>query len=854
MNRRFHDVTAHYNAYYLSHESILKVEEKLKELHVEDYNRVLDVKYAIDTNNVSSYKETLEYAYEKAYLIVKKHKNSVWLDDAYILIGKCKLYAGQFTKAAQVFKYVNTKGRDKATKEQALILLMRAYIEGKQLLGAGSVQNYLKENPVAHKNRTEYNLTSAFFFQKTEQPAKVIEHLEAAVKTMRDKKERSRIHFILGQLYHDKNKLDLAYEHYKKSLKHHPPYDIWFFAKLNMSQVSTGTDPKEIKKLNKFFRKSLADIKNEEFRDRIFYDMAKFELKQGKVDDAIEHLNNSLEANQGNVLQKAYTYLELGKVYYEEKKEFEKSSAYYDSTITALPVEHKEYEHIKDRQETLQDFVFHLNTIRDQDSLQAMCGLDSAQIEAAIDKAIKDKIAFEKRQEELRKAAAEKAKKEKEAKRLASNTFVSGGVSSAFPFYDPASMTQAKTEFINKWGDRPLEDDWRRSEKESAADIDDQTAYDPQTTEFQESKQDSTAEVEAKEVSDIDRRAYYEALPCDDEKRMAESTEMIKDSYYNLGKIYSLKLEEPFNAIATFEKFLNRFPKEENEYYAESLYFLYLLCGKTQTCDPSKYKDQVKKDFPNSIYAKLIDNPNYMSEYKEANELARDAYSSAFELFRRGEYGKTKRAIENINKTYPNNDIGDKLYLLEIMTYPRTKGIKEYRGALQGFKNVYPTSDLVEYSNELIAQLDNYLVRNNLSSGIDSLSNVLITQSNVQLFDTNLTQPHYILTIYSDKRISVGEISAKFDILNSNFYKALNLKVENAEFDDNMHETLVVGIPSKEIAEEYFKRYKKEAFFKNYKNETIYSFPISEKNYERLKENKNIKSYLKFFYQNYLQE
>src|SRR5690606_30821290 len=134
----------------------------------------------------------------------------------------------------------------------------------------------------------------------------------------------------------------------------------------------------------KSFRKLLKDPKNKEFRDKIYYELALFELKQDNTDEAITNLNLAVRESK-NPQIKGEAYLELGKIYYEKERKYELSEKYYDSAIVSLPQSYEGYAAIKERQEILTRFVQHQQTIQWQDSLLTMATWDSAALIGAIE-------------------------------------------------------------------------------------------------------------------------------------------------------------------------------------------------------------------------------------------------------------------------------------------------------------------------------------------------------------------------------------------------------------------------------------------------------------------------------------
>ena len=155
-----------------------------------------------------------------------------------------------------------------------------------------------------------------------------------------------------------------------------------------MAQVTRLDQKIDIKKIRKYFTKLLKDSKNEEFKDKIYFEMGRFEAKHNNLNKAIENFKSSIRVSKNNPKQKAYAYLELGKLYFEHFKKYTLAKDYYDSTITVLPKTDERYASIKERQEILTDFVTQINTIQLQDSLLNLAAMNKNDLDKLLDDVI----------------------------------------------------------------------------------------------------------------------------------------------------------------------------------------------------------------------------------------------------------------------------------------------------------------------------------------------------------------------------------------------------------------------------------------------------------------------------------
>ena len=259
-----------------------------------------------------------------------------------------------------------------------------------------------------------------------------------------------------------------AYNYYKKCISTNPEYEVDFYARLYMAQVTEISRGRDINSARKSFRRLLKDSKNKEFHDKIYYEMGVFELKRKNLNEAIENFNLSVRRGTNKKID-GEAYLRLGEIYYDTLKNYELSQAYYDSAITSLPTDYEGYAAIKSRQEILNEFVKHLKTISWQDSLLTLATLDSATIVASIDSVITAR-------KKIEEARAGKKKKRSNRVEIVSGTneniFDNGnnaGEGVDWYFGNPSAMALGQTEFARVWGNIRLEDNWRRSLRQATS-------------------------------------------------------------------------------------------------------------------------------------------------------------------------------------------------------------------------------------------------------------------------------------------------------------------------------------------------------------------------------------------------
>lgn len=536
----YHNITARYNAYFLANERMQEVEKKLFLKRIEDYNKILDVQPFIDTNTMKAHDQDLKYSLEKASIIYHKHDESNWMDDAYYVIAKARFYSRNYDQAIVGLKFVNTQSDDDNLRHKALIFLIRTFLRTDQDRNALTVINYLKKQEMNKENLRDFLIMRAHYYRIKLNYKRTGRYLVKAVDMMRRGERKGRIHFIIGQIYQRFQQYEKAYTHYRSVLRNNPPYELAFYARLKMTQVSDIKNDKDVRKARRYFRRLLRDVKNKEYQDKIYYELALFELRQDSTKRAVAMLKKSIDESAGNKVQKAYSYLKLGEVHYSPLEKYELSKKYYDSAMVALPKNIENYRMIKRRARILGDFVKYLNSVRLEDSLQIMAKMDTMKLSAYLDKNLKAKIEKEYEEEQrLIQAAKDKANRNNSTstlKELQSNVWY---------FYNPQLVARGRVKFQQKWGNRVLEDNWRRSNKDPEP---------PDSLFIDGDKKPDKGKIIADRVKKA-KEELYKIIPFTPEAIKA-SDKKLEDGFYELGKIYNLHLNEDKKAIGSFEELL----------------------------------------------------------------------------------------------------------------------------------------------------------------------------------------------------------------------------------------------------------------------------------------------------------
>lgn len=826
-SQAYHNTTAHYNGYYYAREEVRKIEETLWSSLNDDYGRILRLYPRVDSSLAQGYDKEVQEAIKMASIAIQRHPNSKWVDDAYILVGKARLYSLDWGNAIQTLKFVNTKSKDTHARHQAIIQLVRTFTEHREYNSGQAAIDFVEKEKLNKANQKSLLLQKAYFYQEQGDYDNVVRNLTQVAPLLTRKDRPGRIYFIIGQVYQKLGFESEAYNYYRKCLATNPEYEVDFYARLYLAQVTEISRSRSVNAALKSFRKLLKDSKNKEFKDKIYYELGLFELKQKNLTAAISNFNKSIREGTNKRID-GEAYLRLGEIYYDTLRKYELSQAYYDSAITALPVDYEGYTTIKQRQEILTDFVTNLNTIKWQDSLLSMSNLDSLGLRARIDSIFQaEKLLAEKK-------AGKKKRRSNRIEILSNTGNVFDGVDGSdeiadWYFGNPSAMALGQTEFARIWGDIPLEDNWRRSLRSSA-----NSSVSANVTDGEPSAP-SDEQITTKAPADPIGAEYLrinKQIPRTQEEKQ-EALDKIEEAYFNLGDIYYFQLLEPDNAISSFNKLLERFP--ETSYEPEILYKLYLIYKDSDQIKSEEYASLLKTKHPGSTFAKILVNPDHLKESSQAAEKQKELYARAYLSFTAGDYNASNEilaeAFELGNTVfYPN------LELLKILNIGKTEDVSKYQHLLDQFISNYPESDLGPYAKKLL----------------DASRNLQEKGQSGPHYIRSLEEPHYFVMVYKNEE-NMGSTGPRvLEKFNETYFKDLQLKTSNLGLNDDYTLTLVADLPRISSALEYVRTFnEKLGAITELRSHKFHSFVITKDNFDIFYRTKGLDEYLQFFEKNY---
>jgi TolA-binding protein len=856
--RTFHNTTARYNGYFYANESMKEADGIIEDAHVEDYDEILPIFIVGSEESAQSVYPQMELVIEKATKVIERHtmnppsresksrkkpEMNKWIDNNWLLMGEAYYYKGNSYKAEELFRYVTRKFKDEATQAEAFAWMARVYIEREEWLKASNsiIKAANMKDEVPDEVRAFVYMVHADYFIRQGDYKEAAEKLEKAISYTKKKKDRARPTFILAQLKQDLKKSQESINLYEQVLKLHPEYEMEFYARINQALAYSrrGGDPNEIRAT---LLKMLKDEKNLEYKDQIYYALADLEFDERNQAKGIEYLKESIASSAGNQKQKSKAFLRLADIYFNERT-YEYAQLYYDSTFQNINEDHKRYVEIKNLAESLTDLVNNLNIIYFEDSVQALATLSP--------NALEQRLKTIQKQEQRR---IDEEKQERENALSVGAQPGDDGPKSSFWVYNPKLRENGYAAFRDYWGDRELEDNWRRRNKmQSSFDDGEELPEDPFEAAVGklEGGGDDKPQDEARSMDEL-----MADIPLTDQA-MAASNARLAEAYYNAGLVYKEKLEDFDNAVEKWEVLTTRL--DDSDYHPTSYYQLYrAYYSKEQggeaifpcpTCSSAYWAEKIAEKYPGSEWQKLVENPNY-TDYKEILEAEeRAAYEQLYLEFKFRQYLEVIQLCNEVIETQPENHLLCKYRVLKAQSIGYMDGLtgqrENYINELNTILTMCPETPEAEFAQSVLDAL------NDKSAKVeDPTPEELPSAESIFAYDAEA--PHYFALVFKIADGDINKIKASVADFNLNNFKSAGLKTTSNLLGKDSHIVLVKTFERLSDGQGYYKAFSSnQDIVKELNSKGFDLFLISKENYVTLFKNKNLEDYAQFFTENY---
>ncbi|WP_415324729.1 tetratricopeptide repeat protein [Chryseobacterium sp. MMS23-Vi53] len=608
---------------------------------------------------------TLEIAEAKALKAINKYsvirngeEKNKKIFDAYMILAQARIYRGKNLEALDALNYVFTHFKD-----DKRIPLARVY----QGLAYAQIKDYHKSQDVFAKVKSEkiskdydklLSIYQAEAFLDEGKKEEAVKELDRAFELNSNRKLKSRIAYLRGQVLENLNQNEKARESFMAAYKYANDFEFEVKSQIEIAKTFNGKgDYSGAKKyLEDISKKGTYGSRKNEF----YYALGLMANKAGKKDEAQEYFRKSLKEKVSDGQIRGLAYYEIGKGYLD-KNDYIGAGAYYDSALAVMTYEPSKVL-LADQSVYIKKISKNYYLIKKNDSILRLAKMSPEQKTDFFTKYIA-KLKIKEEKEELERRRAERAKgfdtgdySSTSIFANSSNNFEDFGVATkGFYFANTGTVSKGTSTFKQTWGDRALIDNWRFSKK--MATIDDM-------------KNEALGTTDVPNPRRFEPAFYIEQLPTD----IAKLDQLKKDrdtASLGLGVMYQNYFTNTPLATKTLYDLVD--VKPEEKVMLQALYEIFAMNYEKNPQAAERAKQILMTDYPYSSYAEFARNPKSNNFVKSSADVE-GQYKQAFALYESEKFGESKDIIDKTIQQYPKDALVPKLYLLNAFNAGKSSG------------------------------------------------------------------------------------------------------------------------------------------------------------------------------------
>ena len=491
-----------------------------------------------------------------------------------------------------------------------------------------------------------------------------------------------------------------------------------------------------------------------------------------------------MEKSTRSGIDKAIANLTLGGLYYDLRK-YNKAQPCYAEAVPMLPESYPDYRALKKRSDLLDELAVYSQNVELQDSLLRLAAMTPDEQLAVINRIIDELKKKEK--EEAEAAAREEFLANRDngqnmsGASNAPQTFAMSNGDDSWYFYNTATKNAGRTEFQRRWGNRKLEDDWRRRNKssfnfndfDSDGDADSADNGDDESSGTSDAAPAENAAQLEKENDPHNPEYYLKQIPSTDEEKQT-ANDIIQEGLFNMGVILKDKLEDFQAAETEFESLLSRYP--DNIYRLDTYYNLYLMFMRAgDIAKAERYRQLMLSEFPESNYGMAMRDPDYVGTLRRMLEQENVLYNEALESYFNNDNSNVHSIYELVRKDFPLTRLMPKFMFLEALAYVTEKNTGKFKSTLMELLAGYPDTDITPYASSYLKGLAQ---GRELSSNSGNMRGMLwdirlsndstdVAQEGELTFELNPDSEQYLILLFPTDRIPQNALL--FEVARHNF-------------------------------------------------------------------------------------
>ncbi len=663
----------------------------------------------------------------------------------------------------------------------------------------------------------------AFLYLEQDRFEEAIPYLEAAAEVAEERNERARYYYIAGQLNQELSRPGAAVTNFEQVVAAKPAYELELGARINMAQnayLSGGGSPDEaLRQLERMAKEE----KNLEYESQILYSMAGIALRSGDDQAGSEYLRRALNSPYGGPNTRVEAYQLLGDMAYDQR-DYLAAKLYYDSTLQVMANTDVRYPETTGRRDRLGNAATQLQTIEQNDSLLRIALLPEA-----------ERRAWAEERFALSRATNSAALYSTPATRgsIPVTNAAANLSNSDWWGYNNQAIRRGGRDFERRWGDRALEDNWRRSNRTDISLFSDEG----------DAELVASDGLDATLVTDDEIDRILADIPVDPNAQTA-TRENLAEAYFTLGREYRDRIEDNEYAIQAFETLDERFPDSPHE--PESWYYLYRLhTDDGNTTRAGTYAERLREKYPDSKFARLANDPTYAREIMNEEAGRMRNYDRAYQAFQERDFAGARRIIESETREIAaEHPLRARYDLLSAMVAGKLEGRAAYVAALQQVVADHDNTAVQTRAREILRLLGE------TGTAIPGQATAAVVSS----FESSPDEIHYILIVFNNQDARLNDLKVDLESFNQKYNKLDRLRSTPIYIGRDNETPMLVMRRFKDAAEAmtyYRNATQNQAEFLSGAEGGYTILPVSQSNYREILKARAIAGYGQWFEANY---
>lgn len=725
--RTFHAMKVKYNIFYNGNVAFIDGQQAVKQAHTDDFTQIIPLYPVSDHKAAEASTSQMDRTIEKCRKAIKLHsikakpkpdpkkrsdpQYKAWLQqeefnpamgNVWVRLAEAEFMKGDFLGSIGTCTYViRHYSHDPEIIARCQLLMARAYGEMGWQYEAEDWLEKTEVDVLSRKYAPLYSAAKADILLKAKRYKEALPFVKIALPAEKRKVYRPRFQYVLAQLYEQAGNKAEAANAYKKVIQMAPPTDMEFNARIRRAQLLGKSSIKSLKTMSK-------QSKYKDHLDEIYGAIGNIYLQAKDTAKAIENYNFAIEKSTRAEMPKAQILITLADLYYNNGQ-YPEAQPHYQEASTILTTEHEDYARVLKRAETLEALIREFDMIHLQDSLQFLSTLTEEEQMAVAQKIVEDLIAAEEKAAEDEALAIRKSEIDEGPLGVNTSKMFGGGGSADWYFYNAQLMKNGSQEFRRLWGNRTLEDNWRRASKTSAAviasdEIEDLDALAADSTALEG---DSTALAQsaaaAIETDPHKPEFYLQQIP-KTPADFAASDSLIADAMVNLIYIYKDEVEDRPQALDQTRMFTERF--NEDARIIDIWYMWYLTALKENDTEAMDYyRSLIVSRYPQSPQAQIVSDPAYFDKLRQMALEQDSIYERTYEAYKHSRFKEVLSLTEYVEQNYPLTPLMPRFLFLKSVAIARTKNQDAFIEALRDLVTRYPEHSLSAMAKDFLAMM-----------------------------------------------------------------------------------------------------------------------------------------------------